>query len=93
MCFCSIAKALGPERTRDELIPFLAGILFYCDSLVGYSYHYNILCLIIAESLDDEDEVLVVIADKLGETSTCCLNIVITVAPILYIYVYIYHRV
>eukprot|EP01038_Epipyxis_sp_PR26KG_P008912 gene8912-12020_t len=38
-----IARALGPERTRDELIPFLS------------------------ESVDDEDEVLIVIADKLGE--------------------------
>lgn len=41
-----IAQALGPERTRDELIPFLT------------------------ESIDDDDEVLQVIAEKLGELST-----------------------
>jgi serine/threonine-protein phosphatase 2A regulatory subunit A len=39
----SIASALGTERTRDELIPFLT------------------------ESTDDENEVLVVIAERLGE--------------------------
>lgn len=38
-----IARALGPDRTRDELVPFLN------------------------ESTDDEDEVLQVIAEKLGE--------------------------
>lgn len=40
-----IAHALGPERTRDELIPFLT------------------------ESIDDEDDVILVIAEKLGELS------------------------
>ncbi|KAJ1545794.1 hypothetical protein HK096_005967, partial [Nowakowskiella sp. JEL0078] len=38
----SIALALGPDRTRDELIPFLD------------------------ESIDDEDEVLLALADELG---------------------------
>lgn len=42
-----IAQALGPERTRDELVPF------------------------ICESLDDEDEVLLIIAEKLGEMCNC----------------------
>lgn len=42
-----IAKALGPERTREELIPFLA------------------------DSTDDEDEVLFAIAEKLGELTAC----------------------
>ncbi|KAJ0389977.1 hypothetical protein P43SY_010654 [Pythium insidiosum] len=37
-----IASALGPERTRDELLPFLN------------------------DSLDDEDEVLLVMAEELG---------------------------
>ncbi|KAJ1418998.1 protein phosphatase 2, partial [Ochromonadaceae sp. CCMP2298] len=37
-----IARALGPERTRDELIPFLT------------------------ECVDDEDEVIIVIAEELG---------------------------
>ena len=38
----TIALALGPERSRDELIPFLH------------------------ESLDDEDEVLLALAEELG---------------------------
>jgi serine/threonine-protein phosphatase 2A regulatory subunit A len=38
----TIALALGPERTRDELIPFLQ------------------------DQLDDEDEVLLVLAEELG---------------------------
>ena len=38
-----VAKALGPDRTRSDLIPFLS------------------------ESTDDEDDVLCVIADKLGD--------------------------
>lgn len=38
----TIAKALGPERTRNELLPFLS------------------------ESIDDEDEVLLVVAAQLG---------------------------
>mmetsp|Transcript_31978 Transcript_31978/g.46064 ORF Transcript_31978/g.46064 Transcript_31978/m.46064 type:complete len:674 (-) Transcript_31978:2077-4098(-) len=42
-----IARALGPERTRNELIPFLN------------------------DSVDDEDEVIAVIAEKLGELSSC----------------------
>mmetsp|Transcript_3158 Transcript_3158/g.4932 ORF Transcript_3158/g.4932 Transcript_3158/m.4932 type:complete len:81 (-) Transcript_3158:1856-2098(-) len=37
-----IAKALGPERTREELVPFLT------------------------ECVDDDDEVIMVIADELG---------------------------
>ena len=42
-----IASALGPERTREELIPFLE------------------------DTTDDEDEVLLVIAEKLGELRSC----------------------
>ncbi|EIE84536.1 hypothetical protein RO3G_09246 [Rhizopus delemar RA 99-880] len=38
----TIAMALGPQRTRDELIPFLS------------------------EGIDDEDEVLLAVADELG---------------------------
>ena len=43
----TIAKALGPERTRGELIPFLT------------------------ESIDDEDEVLLVLATQLGDLVEC----------------------
>ena len=44
---CRIAAALGPERTRDELVPFLN------------------------DTTDDEDEVLLVIAQKLGDLRMC----------------------
>tara|TARA_R110002050_G_scaffold151662_6_gene278878 strand:+ start:382 stop:723 length:342 start_codon:yes stop_codon:yes gene_type:complete len=47
-CILKIAEALGPERTRKELIPFLT------------------------ESVDDEDEVLLVLAEKLGQ----CVSLV-----------------
>uniref|UniRef100_A0A6B2L0U3 TOG domain-containing protein n=1 Tax=Arcella intermedia TaxID=1963864 RepID=A0A6B2L0U3_9EUKA len=40
---CTISKALGPERTQKELLPFLK------------------------ESLDDEDEVLLALAEELGK--------------------------
>lgn len=59
--FCLfLARALGAERTRNELIPFLTGKkcvpgLFYLLPLV-----------IETESCNDEDDVLVVIAEKLG---------------------------
>merc|ERR1719327_1048548 len=39
----TIAKTLGPERTREELIPFLQ------------------------EIIDDDDEVLICLAEQLGE--------------------------
>ena len=42
-----IATALGPERTRDELIPFLE------------------------DTTDDEDEVLLVVAEKIGDLREC----------------------
>ena len=44
----TIALALGPERARDELIPFLQ------------------------ESLDDEDEVLLVLAEEIGGLTEYC---------------------
>jgi len=45
-----IAQALGPERTRDELVPFLS------------------------ETTDDDNEVLIVIAEKIG-VCVCLLMI------------------
>ena len=41
-CLTRISRALGPERTREELVPFLV------------------------DSTDDEDEVLLVMAEALG---------------------------
>jgi serine/threonine-protein phosphatase 2A regulatory subunit A len=43
-----IAKALGPDRVREELIPFLV------------------------DSTDDEDEVLLVMSEALGEFDYDC---------------------
>jgi len=33
--FVAIAHALGPERTRDELLPFITGIYDYCYSFIS----------------------------------------------------------
>jgi len=57
-----ISKALGPEKTRTELIPFLNGtcaIFFFSLRL-----HTSLInsCL---ECLDDEDEVLLALAEEL----------------------------
>ncbi|KAJ3276168.1 Polyamine N-acetyltransferase 1 [Terramyces sp. JEL0728] len=46
----TIALALGPERTRTELVPFLDGTR-----------------IITIESIDDEDEILLALAEELGD--------------------------
>ncbi|KAJ3261417.1 T-complex protein 1 subunit zeta [Boothiomyces macroporosus] len=46
----TIALALGPERTRTELIPFLDGNR-----------------IVTVESIDDEDEILLALAEELGD--------------------------
>jgi serine/threonine-protein phosphatase 2A regulatory subunit A len=61
------AIALGPERTRSELIPFLAGAIPHpcsCSYLV-LIMHHPILCS--AESVDDDDEIILALAEKLGQ--------------------------
>ena len=45
----SIAIALGPEKTRAELLPFING--YFCD---------------IVDLLDDDEEVLIALAETLG---------------------------
>ncbi|MCJ1307092.1 Polyamine N-acetyltransferase 1 [Agyrium rufum] len=56
----TIALALGPERTRDELIPFL-------DGLSGPTTHQNDLYTKQRpESVEDEDEVLTALSEELG---------------------------
>jgi hypothetical protein len=52
--FTTIASAIGPERTRSELLPFVSGMV-----LMGLS-HLTI------ELLDDEDDVLLELAEALG---------------------------
>jgi len=60
------ARALGPERTRDELIPFLTGI-FFDKALFAVEEPILTTFLTSKECVDDEDEVIVVIAEELGE--------------------------
>lgn len=57
----TIAMALGPQRTRDELIPFLCGNIL---TLPFMPFFFLILCNV--EGIDDEDEVLLAVAEELG---------------------------
>ena len=54
--------ALGPERTREELIPFLDGMLG-CDDAPGAEH---LRADTDTESVEDEDEVLTALSDELG---------------------------
>lgn len=56
----TIALALGPERTRDELIPFLDGKSSIYKCALGIETNP------LAESVEDEDEVLTALSDELG---------------------------
>ncbi|KAJ8126620.1 hypothetical protein O1611_g7019 [Lasiodiplodia mahajangana] len=59
----TIALALGPERTREELIPFLDGQTApYKPNACTTSQNLTLL----AESVEDEDEVLVALSEELG---------------------------
>ena len=60
----TIAMALGPQRTRDELIPFLNGTKDI--NLLIFIPPLN--CLQI-DSIDDEDEILLAVAEELGNFS------------------------
>ena len=53
-----IALAIGPEKTRTELLPSLLGLSFdiLCDNCT----------VLFSEHLDVDDEVLCVIAEELG---------------------------
>lgn len=56
----TIALALGPERTREELIPFLDGTSYYYHGTRRQHLTSGI------ESVEDEDEVLTALSDELG---------------------------
>lgn len=57
----TIALALGAERTRDELIPFLDGThMVRLWQFTKADLIYNV------ESVEDEDEVLTALSDELG---------------------------
>ncbi len=58
----TIALALGPDRTREELIPFLDGIPSQ-DSHRSCKYKRTDRQ---KESVEDEDEVLTALSDELG---------------------------
>ena len=58
----TIALALGPERTRDELIPFLDGMHGVpANDTYSVQHAYSR-----PESVEDEDEVLTALSDELG---------------------------
>lgn len=56
------ARSLGPDRTRSELIPFLTGN----TSFINSKHTDFMLNEFYIDSVDDEDEVIAVIAEKLG---------------------------
>jgi serine/threonine-protein phosphatase 2A regulatory subunit A len=62
----TIALALGPERTRDELIPFLDGMFFWQNQLQTSSILLTRVCFASPESVEDEDEVLTALGEELG---------------------------
>ena len=67
----SIAMALGVDRTRNELIPFLDGAFtpfcWRCSSSRTLPLMVQVLSTRAAtDSMDDEDEVLLALADELG---------------------------
>ena len=55
----TIALALGAERTRDELIPFL-------DGMSSTSIWQVAVLILFLESVEDEDEVLTALSEELG---------------------------
>lgn len=65
----TIALALGAERTREELIPFLDGqshppIYRYITSPLPFWPTFDLTYS--TESVEDEDEVLVALSEELG---------------------------
>jgi serine/threonine-protein phosphatase 2A regulatory subunit A len=52
----TIAVVLGPERTRDDLVPFLERMPVVLMVMINNA----------GETMEDEDEVLVALADELG---------------------------
>ena len=56
----TIATALGIERTRSELIPFIRGLILKLFPVFDFLIQK-------LDSLEDEDEVLLVIAEELGK--------------------------
>lgn len=63
----TIAMALGPQRTRDELIPFLNGNVH--NKRVFLFWHITEHVCIPLETIDDEDEVLLAVAEELANFS------------------------
>ncbi|KAG0193517.1 hypothetical protein DFQ28_004850 [Apophysomyces sp. BC1034] len=60
----TIAMALGPQRTRDELIPFLNGKKSSIRERQPTRPYTSMNFL--TDSIDDEDEVLLAVADELA---------------------------
>ncbi len=65
----TVAKALGPARTASELVPFLAGMSFVVIKLDLSTTPTDSAALVkptIAEQVEDDDEVLMIMAEQLG---------------------------
>lgn len=56
----TIALALGDERTRSELLPFLTGKFL----IMIYNFHTS--PLVFLDTLDDDDEVLWALAEQVS---------------------------
>ena len=62
-----VAQALGPEKTRTELLPFLNGMGWFFSFDVKWFYDKHRRWILWAEATQDEDEVLVALAEALGD--------------------------
>ena len=54
----TVAQALGPERTRMELVPFLNGMFVRPST--------GMIAESLSEATEDEDEILVTLSEELG---------------------------
>ena len=61
---CKVAEAMGPERTRKELVSFLSGECCLVVSQYRIPTPPPVSCL---DQLEDDDEVLLVMAGELGK--------------------------
>lgn len=62
----TIALALGPERTREELIPFLDGKVPRSIGIKTLKAAMRAIGNTSLESVEDEDEVLTALSEELG---------------------------
>ncbi len=63
----TVAEALGPERTRKELIPFLGGAYRTIRRVVHPRFLHACVAVLCSDQMEDDDEVLLVMATELGK--------------------------